>query len=316
MKYKYHTMRLGILLLLCLATVALAGPKVAIVKVSSGSASLDGKDIGKAQMAGEGQVLELPKGSQVRIQLLGSKEEVSLSGPIKLTINKGELKKQSKEVNRSPAAVAADIGNKNTASASVTRGSGSELTELRPILPPKKNDGDYVLTFEAGETIKLRPDHTIAVEVVPVDGDGPRVGHTFTDDDPLVPLQMPPDLKEGRGYRFTLIYTNPGVGPMGQGAAMYSYRQTFRILTPEQKSFLVEARTELLAEYEKEKDILPLLRLASLYQEYDQNKEVLTYLKMAYDSPHLKNEEHWNVLRNTIYEFEQSLVMPVPLAKN
>ena len=100
---------------------------------------------------------------------------------------------------------------------------------------------------------------------------------------------------------------------MGHGSSMYTYKQTFRMLTPEQREFLNEAKTELLGDYKKEKDILPLLRLASLYQEYDQNKEVLEYLRMAYNSAYLENQEHWNTLRTTIYNFEQSMVMPVPL---
>ena len=146
-----------------------------------------------------------------------------------------------------------------------------------------------------------------------MEGDGPRLGHTFTEDDPLVPLALPKNLEVGQGYRFTLIYSDPGQGPMGHGSSMYTYKQTFRMLTPEQREFLNEAKTELLGDYKKEKDILPLLRLASLYQEYDQNKEVLEYLRMAYNSPYLENQDHWNTLRTTIYNFEQSMVMPVPL---
>ncbi len=304
---------LGALLLLLLSTVALAGSKVAIIKVSTGSASLDGKTVGKATMAAEGQTLEVPKGSSVRIQLLGSKDEVTLAGPVNMKIEKSSLQKQAKEVSRNSAAVAADIGNKNTASASVTRGEHDGLTALKPILPPRRDGEDYLLAFEAGEEFPLRTDHSITVEVVPVEGDGPRLGHTFTDDDPLVPLALPKNLEIGQGYRFTLIYSDPGQGPMGHGSSMYTYKQTFRMLTPDQKEFLNEAKTELMGDYKKEKDILPLLRLASLYQEYDQNKEVLEYLKMAYNSPYLENQDHWNSLRTTIYNFEQSMVMPVPL---
>ena len=51
---------LGAFLLLLLSTVALAGSKVAIIKVSTGSASLDGKTVGKATMAAEGQTLDVP----------------------------------------------------------------------------------------------------------------------------------------------------------------------------------------------------------------------------------------------------------------
>jgi hypothetical protein len=304
---------LGALLLLALCITAAAASKVAIIKVNSGSATLDGKTFTKAKMASEGQVLNIATGSQVRIQLLGSKHEMTVTGPVKLNINKQALVKKAKEVSRNSAAVAADIGNRNTVSASSTRGSADELTELKPTLPPQMSDGDYVLGFEAGDSFPLRPEHSISVEVAPLDGNGPRIGHTFTQGDPLVPLQMPPDLEPGRGYRFTLIYSDPGVGSMGQGSAMYKYKQTFRILTPDQEAFLVEAERELKQDYRTEKDILPLLRLASLYQEYDQNEKVLEYLKMAYDSEHLNDEEQWNSLRLTIHSFERSLTMPVPL---
>lgn len=307
---------LGAVLLLALCAVVAAASKVAIIKVNTGSASLDGKSIAKAQMASEGQLLKIESGAQVRIQLLGSKQEVTVTGPKQVQINKTELAKQAKEVSRNSAAVAADIGNRNTVSASSTRGSGSELLELKPTLPPQPNDGEYVLGFGAGEQFDLKPDHSISVEIAPLDGDGPRLGHVFKHNDPLVPLQMPPELEIGRGYSFTLIYSDPGTGDMGEGSAMYKYKQTFRILTPEQSSFLNEAERELLKDYRTEKDVLPLLRLASLYQEYDQNEKVLDYLKMAYDSEYLDNEEQWNSLRLTIYSFERSLTMPVPLSKN
>jgi hypothetical protein len=304
---------LGAVLLLLLSAVVVAASKVAIIKVNSGSASLDGQTIATAKMASEGQMLKVDAGSQVRIQLLGSKHEVSVTGPAKIAINKAELSKSAKELSRNSAAVAADIGNRNTVSASSTRGSGSELLELKPTLPPREDNGEYVLGFEAGESFELEPDHSISVEIAPVDGEGPRIGHTFKHKDPLVALQMPPDLKKGRAYSFTLIYSDPGEGNMAQGSAMYKYKQTFRILTPDQEAFLAEAEQELLKDYKTENDVLPLLRLASLYQEYDQNEKVLEYLKMAYDSEHLNNEEQWNSLRLTIYSFERSLTMPVPL---
>lgn len=314
--FKYvRTLSLGAALLLILSVAVAAASKVAIIKVNSGTAKLDGKTIAKAQMASQGQKLVVSEGSKVRIQLLGSKDELVVTGPAELTIDKKSIKRGATEVSRNSASVAADIGSKNTASASITRGASTTLTSLDPVLPPRKVDGEYIIDFRAGDSIALLPEHTLTVNVDPLDGDGPRVGHTFKDDDPLVSLQMSPDFKEGKGYQFTLIYNDPGVGPNGENSATYTYRQTFRILTPDQKAFLKEAEGELLEDYRREKDILPLLRLASLYQEFDQNKDVYKYLKMSYDSGQLNNEEQWTTLKLNLNTMEQSFKMPVPLKK-
>jgi hypothetical protein len=299
---------LGAALLLILSIAAIAAPKMAIITVRSGSATLDGKAIVKASMASQGQMLDIATGSRVRIQLLGSNKELTVTGPAKIEIDRMGLAEKGKAVDRNSATVANDIGNKNTVSALSTRGKNKTLLDLRPKLPPRKNyvTRNYIIEFEAGVRFELKPDQRLFVRVEPADGDGRVFVREFDHDDPLDSLELPSDLEVGRGYRFTLIFSG--------GTKPYNYEQTFRILTQDQKAVLAEAKRELMRDYRSEKDILPLLRLASMYQELDQNHKVLEYLKMAYNNEHL-NKAQWEKLRETIMEFESCINMPVPLKK-
>ena len=115
------------LLTLLLSALSLAAPRVALVKINKGSAQLDGKAFKVAQMANEGQVLTVDAGSEVRIQLLGSSSEMTVSGPKKVNIQKAALASQAEKVTRGGLAVTLDIGNRNTAGALVTRGSSKSL---------------------------------------------------------------------------------------------------------------------------------------------------------------------------------------------
>lgn len=302
------------LLVLLLSLAALAAPKVALIKINSGTASLDGKDFKHAQMAAEGQSLKVAAGAEVRIQLLGSSSELTLTGPTVVKIEKSSLAAKAQKVTRGGLEVAADIGSRNSVGALVTRGSRIEALDkarrkaLRPVLPPAKKNGALFVEYDSHSDIKLPQGAEVRLTIEPENEDlNQYLEVNFKDK--LSSLEMAPDsVAAGERYEFVLTYT------FGDDAVC-RYTQTFRVLTQDQKDFLQEAQVEMLERYNQEKSILPLLRLASLYQDLDQNREVLKYLEVARRSPYLqendaKLKEHLDKL---IEQFQTSVDMTIPV---
>lgn len=296
---------------LILATVALAAPRVALVRLNSGSASLDGKAFKMAQMASEGQMLKLADKSEVRVQLLGSSSEVTLKGPMELKISKTKLAKEAKKVTRGGVAVALDIGNRNTTGSLVTRSAGAKptnsiRTSIKPKLPPVKKDGSYVIGFDYDGEIRLPIGAEVFIQIIPADEtDESFVELTFTDN--LKTLELSPDaVVPGEGYEFALSYHQ-------NDDSLARYTQTFRLLTSDQKEILAAAEEEMLRQYNAQKSVLPLLRLASLYQDMDQNQQVLKYLGMARRSPYLKQNDNQlsKKLDSLIDKFQDSINMNI-----
>lgn len=298
--------------LLMLCSVAVAAPRVALIRVNSGSATLDGKAFKTAQMAAEGQTLKLAADSQVRIQLLGSSSEVTLAGPLEMKISKSQLDSEAKKVTRGGVAVALDIGNRNTAGSLVTRSASpaapvnTRRTPVRPKLPPVKKDGALMIPFDCQGAIKLPPGAEVGIEINPLDETSDKHLEAYFENE-LPVIELAPDaIVEGEGYEFILAYYS-------DDATLARYTQTFRILTPEQREFLAAADEEMLKQYNEQKSVLPLLRLASLYQDMDQNAQVLKYLEMAHRSPFLKQNDNelQKKLEKLISKFENSLNMNI-----
>lgn len=301
------------LLTLLLSALSLAAPRVALVKINKGSAQLDGKAFKVAQMANEGQVLTVDAGSEVRIQLLGSSSEMTVSGPKKVNIQKAALASQAEKVTRGGLAVTLDIGNRNTAGALVTRGSSkspekARLKAIRPGLPPVKREGAYFLDWDSNSDITLPDNIEVRVAIVPQDENvGDPIEASFTGSLPV--LELPPDAVEpGEGYDFNLTVTQ-------DEGLLVRYNQSFRILNSDQQSLLQGAKDEMLERYNEEKSVLPLLRLASLYQALDQNREVLKYLEVALRSPYLKENdvELKTKLEDMVTQFRKGLDMTIPV---
>lgn len=305
---------LTILYLLVVVTgTAWAQSRVALVRLNSGTATLDGKAVKTATMASQGQTLKLNSGSEARIQLLGTSSEVTLKGPLTLKIDKAALAGEAKKVTRGGVAVALDIGNKNSAGAMVTRAqssSGEKTTSkaLRPTLPPKKKEDIFLLSFDSPTELKLPKGMEIAVYIEsndPNDDTAMEVAFTNT----LPNLELPGDsLKPGVGYTFEL-------SAYDGDSLVKRYNQTFRILSSEEKEILAAATTELMTLHDTQKSVLPLLRLASLHQDMDQNQAVLRYLKMAQASPYLQanDADLKSRLNELVTNFESSLEMVVPV---
>lgn len=309
------------LVALCAVSALAAGPRVALIKIKSGSASIGGKAIHKAHMAQEGDVLKLDKGADVRIQLLGSSAELQVLAPdkpVEIVINKARLLKDSKKVERGGVAVAKDIGSLNTAGASITRSvtrPSDKLVKVKPGIPPIKEEGDYLIEFDGGESFDIPDSTTVKVDVYPKTGSASdSLSQEFTSPQRLITLAMPGTaIKVGEPYFFRL--TCQYEGKSDESGLTYFYSETFRLLSPEQNEVLEMAKVELLANHEQSKDVLPLLRLASLYQDYDQNREALKYLQQAYESPHLKDPETKESIQKQIDRFQKGFDAAIPVTK-
>lgn len=310
MKHRKRTAKVALMTLL-LSVATLASPRVALIKVNSGSADLDGKAFKHAQMANAGQMLSVPKGSEVRIQLLGSSSELTLTGPTQVKIDQTTLAGKAQKVTRGGLEVASDIGSRNTVGALVTRAKADQLDQarpraVRPILPPSKKNGSLVVEYDLKDQIRLPQGVEVNVLVEPKNpSDDQYVQVEFKN--ALSALEMAPDaIVPGEGYNFTLAYTY-------DDAVMQRYTQSFRILTPEQREFLQEAQVEMLERYNQEKSVLPLLRLASLYQDLDQNREVLKYLELAERSQYLQENDSKlkERLSELLGQFRKSLDMTI-----
>lgn len=299
------------LCLLLLSAAALAAPRVALIRVNSGQASLDGQAFKMAKMASEGQTLQLAANSEVRVQLLGSSSEVTLSGPLEMKVSKEQLTTEAKKVTRGGVAVALDIGNRNTAGSMVTRSAAKPPAEarrkaLRPGLPPEKRDGSFFIDYDTEGKIKLATGAEVYILIqAKSDEVDTEIETTFEDELPI--LELSPDaIVAGVGYDFTLA-------AFQDNNQLARYKQSFRILTTEQRTFLQEAEREMVDRYNKEKSVLPLLRLASLHQDLDQNREVLKYLEVARRSPHLKanDKDLQDKLDKVIEQFKKSIDMTI-----
>jgi hypothetical protein len=302
---------LATVLLLLLSVAVAAASKVAIVKVLSGSATLDNQAIAKAAMASDGQRLEVAPNSRVRVQWLGSKDELIVEGQDSgdsLIISKTPPA-QATDVGRNSAAVAADIGNKNTALALVSRQGGENL---EPILPPVLEDKEHIIRFKGADLVEIKPGSIISIEVASLDGKSETIKKVFDHTDTTIRVAIhQSQLEVGRGYRLILEYgldNRPKEPTIVSGV---TYSVAFRILSPEEKEFLRQAEQELVSEYNHGEDVYPLLNLAALYQEYDQTDKVLEYLGQAYNSPHLGNKDQWKSLNRTIRILERALAMRV-----
>ena len=306
------------LVVLSAVSALAAGPRVALVKVRSGQASIAGKPINKAQMAQEGDVLKLAVGADVRVQLLGSNAEVQFLAPdkpLEVVIKKASLLKDSKKVERGGVAVAKDIGSLNTAGASITRSvtiPSDKLLKVKPNIPPFMEAQEYLIEFDGGQSYSISDKVTVTVNVIPQNGvQSETLSQVFDSEQDLVTLAMPSTAIEiGEPYLFRLTCQYEGEDG---GGLTYFYSETFRILSPEQKEVLESAKDELLANHEQSNDILPLLRLASLYQDYDQNREALKYLQRAYQSPHLKDQDTKESIQKQIDKFQQSFDVAIPV---
>lgn len=112
-----------LLFLSLLVTTALASGRIALVRLSRGLATVDGKPLQSPLLVSENAVLAVSDNSRVRIQLLGSNRELTVEGPTQLILRGAELKKQASAIKRLPVAVAAvnEGGSNNRPGAAVER---------------------------------------------------------------------------------------------------------------------------------------------------------------------------------------------------
>ncbi len=117
-----------LLFLSLLATTALASSRIALVRLTRGLATVDGKPLQSPLLVSENAVLVVSDNSRVRIQLLGSNRELTVEGSTQLVLRSAELKRQASAIKRLPVAVAANAdGTSHVGSAAVTVAPASPL---------------------------------------------------------------------------------------------------------------------------------------------------------------------------------------------
>ncbi len=255
---------LKLLFLLCLLAPAWAAPRIAIITPLDGKPILAGKGLSTPTFAEEGQVLDLPAGSQVRVQLLASNRQTHLKGPRQVTLSREQLSKSATEVKRDKLSVAQEAGNLQRSAAATTR-------DIKPlgwslVLPGKSTEQGWEFAVKI-DTEYFKSQQQITVTLGEVEDSG-----QFWEFDGSTQTAFTPDITLLPGHRYLLIV---------QGTSR-EYRRVFRLLTPEEKSDLKDLEAQLLS---RRPTVEELVRVANLYDGFDQTEEVARLLEQVIEHP-------------------------------
>ncbi len=305
--WKEKTMRLlnirtlgTLFTLLVLSLAAWAGPRVAIVRVLSGDAKLAGTAVQGPQMAEEGQVLVVNRGGEVRIQVLGSNKEMTLKGPITLTLSKVDLLKSAKSLPRDKVAVAAEIGNLQRGAAATSRTTSTLGFAVHT--PTVADSGELISRVTTSGVLALTPLDPLEINVYRVlNGDRTLVFSRSYDSEVPGQLEFEKDSLSA-GARYMMIVANSN----------YSYRRYFRILHPDEKDALSESAKILREERDQVDPLASLIHLAYLYQEFDQSEKVAMVIQEILEDPRFLDldVEMRNDLTIHLNKVRQSLDLP------
>jgi hypothetical protein len=301
MRVMEYSLRLLALVLL-LSTCVLAEPRIALIKVERGTATLDGTPISRATIASENQVLSVGKNSEVHIKILGSNHEVTISEETEFVLKKVELLEAGTPVKRSAVKVAADLGDRNTVAAIRVR---NTVPNLKPNLPPVyvPNRETYVILWGGGKPVQAPSGYDIHISVTGFD----KAGKLVTTDDDFAAgsvfwaTEIPAArLDVGGSYQLDVTYLSDSDKPDFPP----TYQTRFRLLTPEEQKLIDAAQEDAAGSGE----VLPLLEFASLLEDLDQNEMVLTVLKTAREKAVGKTFQ--SQLDALIEQYERLINMP------
>lgn len=278
------------ILLGLLAQAAWAKPKVALLRLLKGEATLAGKSLKTPMLANEGQVLKVEAGSQVRVQLLGDNREFTIDGARTVTVSKDNLGKGAKALDRGAVAVVNGIGNVTQGAVGKTRaGIAPDPTGIKFGLPPKAQGDSWIVDFTVNKAEFERLNETtgeFALGWKNADGEWEN-GKVFDFDE--LPQGMKDVLADGGTTAFAIPGLEPGVTyrffvQVGTGES--SYQRPFRILTTEEREMLRIMEKQFRTEATQSRSVVPLLELASLYTELSQLPEAEALMEEAFNSPH------------------------------
>ncbi len=285
----------GLLLLLASLGWA-AAPRVALVKVLSGTVHLDAQLVRAPVLAEEGQLLELAPGSEVVITPLGSRGTVRLKGPGKLSLTRDRLQSEADRTPQRALEVAQDLGNFSRGAAEVVRDSGSRRVEpvglkvgtAREIGP----GSGFLLPIEADPKM-FDSGGQLAVELMellPAAQPGQRLIRRFLTEEVLesptseVYLQSSKIAPERR-YLLRMVYR------ADESEASTTVRERrWRLLTSDEKRFLEERDLQLRTAALDGDSVGSLVLLAQLYSDFDQLEETFDLLLEVHRSPEVQSD--------------------------
>ncbi len=282
------------LLIGLLAQAAWAKPKVALLRLLKGSATLAGKSLKTPMLANEGQVLKVAANSQVRVQLLGDNREFTIDGASTVTVSKSNLGKQAKALDRGAVAVANGIGNVTQGAVGKTRSNEVEVAPdpigIKFGLPPKAQDGSWLIEFSVNRAQFEKQNEDMGdFSLGWLDEAGEwEDGNVFDFDE--LPKDLQNVLAQGGSTAFTVPDLEPGKTyriflQLGGGGQVF-YKRPFRILTTEEREMLKVMDRQYRAEASQNRSVVPLLELASLYHDLSQLPEAEALMQEAFDSPY------------------------------
>lgn len=286
---------LRLLLLCCLLAPAWAAPRIAIITPLDGQPILAGKSLTTPAFAEEGQLLDLPAGSQVRVQLLASNRQTHLKGPRQVTLSKEQLNKIARGVTRDKLSVAQEAGNLQRSAAATTRATDPLGWSL--VLPGKATEQGWEFP------VKIDPKYFKSNQEITVTlGELQDSGQSWVFDG-SVPNAATPGLTLLPGHRYLL---------MVQGVSL-QYKRVFQVLTPEEKSHLRNLENQLLS---RRPTVKELLRVADLYDDFDQTEEVARLLEQVVAHPQFEklSQEEREQVRGALNRALDSLDLPIPKA--
>ncbi len=289
---KSHLFRSSIIALL-LSTALLGAPaRVGVVRVEKGTVSLNGKTISTPQLIEQGNTLVLAQGASVKLQLLGGAGEVTLIGPKTVSVDRANLVKQAKVVQRGSIASVPDIGNTTRGATATQRVLRTKVETFRIAAPPVNSGAGWSFLvrdnklFE-GEKPTVSVDWTIfaigmedwSKDVGPSFSREERFHGTYTGEKDRieVPLEK---LEPGTRYLLTV-----SLFESSSAVELSYYEQPFRLLTDGEKAYLAEIQQEMREGANRIGSVRPLIELASLLLEWDQLVDAQAIVKEAKRHP-------------------------------
>ena len=292
------------ILALLLTCGALASPRVALIKIVRGQASLDGQSIKKAAMASQGQVLNVASGSVVSVKLLGSLLETKLTGPKEIVVDAESLSGQAERNERGELLVLDAIGTSAVAGGLLTR---TTRRGLSPALPPRRlAKNRYELTLCRGESVRAQPNYTYRFEIL--DGERVILDESVSDQIQSITFRPRGQFRDGETYRLKLTVLDRTADDPSLATVMV-YERDFRFLTPAEQKTIRDAASALDQDYRTNKNPGSLIELAGIYGEFCQYEDLLKTLQRIAEDPTVKPESK-NKISEMIPRIQQNVTMP------
>lgn len=278
-------------ILMLVAWPAIAGTRVALLRIDSGSVSLNGRKVSTPQLIDDGATLVLERGARVRLQLMESQREVTLDGPTTMTVTQSELLKSAKAVKRDSLAASPDIGNTTRGAVNTTRKS-RKIRGLTVLAEPTRRDSQWVFPVQTSEVFFSQPQRQAEWTLSRVELASGPASSTVEPTFKAVPLAKGVLVGEERqisvagtllepGQRYLMTVQVSLQDPDLPDPVVGISEQPFRLLSRVEKNTLRDLERQALRRSKQEDSALPLLELATLMMEWDQMADAEQVLKKA-----------------------------------